>query len=146
MKVLYGIAIGLALAMGFLLLLDKLVLWPEAEALVSDPNFTETQYQGILRRLSELETEEGYYWMGHGNWTPRIVANEKAIEYLQNLNYDPNDPIYKFIPEADPSWIKEFGDNERVRLIHSISELRVVVANMGKRLLELEKEPNEVKE
>jgi hypothetical protein len=64
---------------------------------------------------------------------------------------DPCDPIYKFIPPADPSWTEMFGDNERTRLIHSISELRVVVVDQGIRLLGLEKaldpnDPNEVNE
>jgi hypothetical protein len=59
--------------------------------------------------------------------------------------YDPNDAIYRYIAPADPSWIEKFGDDERTRLIHSISELRVVVAAQSKRLLALE-DPNEVSE
>jgi hypothetical protein len=96
---------------------------------------------------------------------PRLVLDiailllEQRIKALESKSYDPNDPIYKFIPEADPSWIKEFGDNERTRLLHTISELRFVVAMQGKRMMELEQwlktqygldelysDPNEVKE
>jgi len=53
--------------------------------------------------------------------------------------YDPNDDIYKFIPPAGDDWIGEFGDSERTRLVHSISELRVVVAQVSARQIALEK-------
>lgn len=46
--------------------------------------------------------------------------------------YDPCDAVYKFLQPAPADWTKQFGNNERTCLIHSISELRVVVANMGK--------------
>jgi hypothetical protein len=59
--------------------------------------------------------------------------------------YDPNDPAYKYIPEADPTWIEKFGASERTRLLHSISELRFVVAAQGRRIMALE-DPNEVPE
>lgn len=52
--------------------------------------------------------------------------------------YDPNDPAYKFIPPAPKEWRDKFGDTERTRLIHSISELRVVVAEQSKHILALE--------
>lgn len=79
----------------------------------------------------------GYYKTKDNNVVP-----------LHINSYDQNDGIYKFIPSAPEDWLKLFGDNERTRLLHSISELRVVVANQGRRILELEaklkpKEPNE---
>ena len=61
-------------------------------------------------------------------------------------NYDQNDPAYRFVPAAPDEWKELFGDNERTRLIHSISEMRVVIAAQGGRILELEKrlaDPNE---
>ena len=48
--------------------------------------------------------------------------------------YDSNNPIYKFIPPADDSWIEKFGDNDDTRMKHTISELRVVVAAQGNNL------------
>ena len=78
--------------------------------------------------------------------------------------FDPCDPAYKFIQTnfgepnkpkwqaAPDDWILKFGNNERTMLIHSISELRVVVAQQTKRLMVLEaihkdeltpKDPNE---
>ena len=59
------------------------------------------------------------------------------------VSYDPNDPIYKFIPAAPVEWTDMFGDTERTRLIHSISELRVVTAAQGQMLMELA-DPNGV--
>ena len=53
--------------------------------------------------------------------------------------YDPNDVIYQYIPPAPELWRDEFGDNERTRLLHSISEIRTVVANQGGKLREIEK-------
>jgi hypothetical protein len=61
----------------------------------------------------------------------------------EDLTYDPNDPAYKFIPEAGADWIEKFGNSERTRLLHTISELRVVVAGQNKRLRDLE-DPNGV--
>jgi len=55
-------------------------------------------------------------------------------------SYDADNPAYKFIPAAPGEWIERFGDNERTRLLHTISELRVVVADQGRRLIALEKE------
>ena len=64
--------------------------------------------------------------------------------------FDPCDPAYKFIQTnygepnkpkwqaAPDDWIQKFGNNERTALIHSISELRVVVAAQSKRLMALE--------
>lgn len=57
---------------------------------------------------------------------------------VYDFSYDPNDPAYKFIPAAPQDWIDRFGDNERTRLLHTISEIRVVVANIGNRLHEEE--------
>ncbi len=50
----------------------------------------------------------------------------------QSRPYDPNDAAYKFIPAAPADWIEMFGDNERTRLIHSLSEARVVLNRQGK--------------
>lgn len=66
-----------------------------------------------------------------------VVEGERDLLW----SYDPNDRAYKFIPEAPDDWIAEFGTSERTRLLHSISELRVVVAAQGKRILALE-DPN----
>lgn len=59
--------------------------------------------------------------------------------------YNPDDPIYRYIVPADETWTDKFGDTERVRLIHAISELRVVVNNQG-RLLQQMLDPNGVKD
>lgn len=63
--------------------------------------------------------------------------------------FDPCDPIYKFIQPAPADWAQRFGANERTALIHAISELRVVVAAQGRKLLALEayhRDPNEERE
>jgi hypothetical protein len=59
-------------------------------------------------------------------------SEEKGI-----VVYDPNDPIYKFVPKAPEDWITRFGASERTRLIHAVSELRVVVLAQNKLLQEL---------
>jgi len=53
-------------------------------------------------------------------------------------NYDTSDTIYKFIPEAPQDWIDKFGQSERTRLMHSISELRVVVQEQSKHIIAIE--------
>ena len=61
-------------------------------------------------------------------------------------SYDSQHAIYKFIPPADRSWTDRFGDTDNTRMKYTVSELRVVVAEQGKRLLALELvDPNEVK-
>jgi hypothetical protein len=67
-----------------------------------------------------------------------------ATTQTEQKPYDPNDAAYKYIPAAPPDWIEMFGDNERTRLLHTISELRVVVGNIGKRMMEPVVDPNEV--
>jgi hypothetical protein len=72
------------------------------------------------------------------------VLETSYDEYKTLIGYDPNDPIYKFIPEAPKDWRDKFGTSERTRLMHSISELRVVVAAQGQILTDLKKDPNEI--
>ncbi len=72
------------------------------------------------------------------------TEQEGGIEIV-DTSYDPNDPIFRYIPPADETWTEQFGDTERTRLIHSISEVRVLLANVSKRLMLLE-DPNGVSE
>jgi hypothetical protein len=74
--------------------------------------------------------------LGYKEW--RAYTESRLLALEDETLYDPNDPAYKYIPEADPTWIEKFGASERTRLLHSISELRFVVAAQGKRLVELE--------
>ena len=53
--------------------------------------------------------------------------------------FDPCDSAYKFLQAPPKDWTDQFGNNERTMLIHAVSELRVVVAAQGKRLMDLEK-------
>ena len=118
----------------------------------------------LLKRVSSLETSDGLY--GHnymdnkarldnleaGTITTHGLAG-KMLEAIEP-SYDPNDPIYKFIPEAGDDWKKTFGDTDDTRMKHTISEIRVMVAQIGQRLLVLENladpnesvDPNEVKQ
>lgn len=59
--------------------------------------------------------------------------------------YDANDPIYQFIPIPPANWVESFGDNERSRVLHSVSELRLVLATMGRTIITLEAEVQELK-
>jgi len=74
-----------------------------------------------------------------------VAAGCNEEQVTVKAGYNPNDPIYKFINPAPEDWTGQFGDNERTRLLHSISELRVVVAAQGLRILSLE-DPNRVKD
>jgi hypothetical protein len=89
----------------------------------------------------------GYYYDCKYGQDVNITELEKLVEaesepndHELNPNYDPNDPIYQFIPAAHDSWIEKFGDSHKTRMVHSISELRVITGQLGKRLLELEKQ------
>jgi len=57
------------------------------------------------------------------------------IVYLSDPN-DPNSP--KKVQAAPDDWISAFGNNERTMLFHTLSELRVIVAQQGNRLINLE--------
>ncbi len=58
-----------------------------------------------------------------------------AYKFFQIRYGDPNNPKWQSAPDE---WIKLFGNNERTMLLQTISELRVVVANLGKKTGELE--------
>jgi len=85
------------------------------------------------------------------NSTMRYPVGQSVPASVYTEPFDPCDPAYKFfqIRYGDPSnpkwqaapdeWIQRFGNNERTMLLQTISELRVVVAAQGKRLMEFEK-------
>jgi len=68
----------------------------------------------------------------------KLAAQAVAIDRQNRTTYDPNDPIYKFIPLAGEDWIDRFGDTEKTRLYHAISEIRVVVATQTRAIIELQ--------
>jgi hypothetical protein len=88
-----------------------------------------------------------------------------AVRYQQTVSpavytatFEPADGIYKFcqtdfgepnkpkLQSAPDDWVKQFGNNERTLLFHTISELRMVVANQSKRIMALEAgDPNGLK-
>jgi len=53
------------------------------------------------------------------------------VSTTESNTYNPNDEIYMYIPPANDTWTEKFGDNERTRLISSLSELRIVTHNQG---------------
>jgi hypothetical protein len=70
----------------------------------------------------------------------------------------PGDPCQFLIP-ADPNWIKDYGDNERTRILYNVSvnrglalNNRNVLAEVARRLIALEQlhidpnDPNKVVE
>ena len=70
----------------------------------------------------------------------RLQENEEKHSLLE---YDPNELIYQYIPPAHETWRQQFGDNERTRILHTISELRVSLALLNDRVKKLEaKDPN----
>lgn len=73
----------------------------------------------------------------------RIIELETEIEKIQF--YDPNDKLWQFMPRADESWTRRFGDNKDTRIAYNVSEIRFVMAQQNQRLQKLENpaEPNE---
>ena len=80
----------------------------------------------------------------------RYPVGQAVPAEVYTAPFDPCDPAYKFFQihygepnkprwqAAPDDWVRQFGDSERTMLIHAVSELRVVVAAQGKRLLALE--------
>ncbi len=69
-----------------------------------------------------------------------VVSNEVYTAII-----DPNDNIYKFLEPVDPNWLRDFGDNERTRVIYTVSVNRgrilrdeQVMSLMAQRLIALE--------
>ncbi len=115
---------------------------------------TATDVNGInlnlLKRVSHLETKEGLFGYNYMDNKARLDNLEFGNNLFVTVAYDPNDAIYKFIPVAGDDWIEQFGDTDDTRMKHTVSELRVVVASVSKRLLALENQnvvvdPNDVK-
>ena len=84
----------------------------------------------------------------------RYPVGQPVAPSVYTEPFDPCDPAYKFMVPPPKDWAEKFGNNERTMLIHAVSELRVVVAAQGQRLLALEaihkdeltpKDPNEEK-
>ena len=71
--------------------------------------------------------------------TPRYPVGQPVPASVYTEPFDPCDPAYKFLQPPPKDWADKFGNSERTCLIHAISELRVVVAVQGQRILELEK-------
>lgn len=76
---------------------------------------------------------------------------------IYTVLFDPCDPAYRFFQlrygepneptrwqSAPSDWVARFGDNERTMLLHAVSELRVIVAAQGRRILALEADSNDV--
>lgn len=59
-------------------------------------------------------------------------------KFMQTNYGEPNKPKIQSAPD---DWIKQFGNNERTLLFHTLSELRIVVAAQAKRIAALE-DPN----
>jgi hypothetical protein len=59
--------------------------------------------------------------------------------------YDPNDPIYQWIPIPPDGWVEIHGDNERSRVLHCISEMRLALGTMGRKIIDLEAEVKELR-
>jgi len=58
---------------------------------------------------------------------------------------DPCDMALQFLVPADPNWIKDYGDNERTRILYNVSvnrgqslNNRNVIAEIARRLIALE--------
>ncbi len=113
---------------------DLSKLWIELEDKVE---FYEERYEAVCRAMeSNLEVIRCF----------KRDLDAATAPPGPNDVYDPNNPIYKFIPEAGDDWKKAFGDTDDTRMKHTISEMRVIMAGIGRRLLVLENlaDPNEV--
>lgn len=78
--------------------------------------------------------------------TTLVDHTARIIDLERKEPYDPNAPELSFLEPADPNWIRDFGDNERTKLIHQISKNRVmilrdeqIISEIAKRLLAIEK-------
>ena len=80
----------------------------------------------------EWAKEEDYQLTDLGK---KLIDN-RVREIL--AEYDPNDEIYSYLPEPPGHWKEKYGDVERTRLIHALSEQRIAIALQGRRLKELE--------
>lgn len=93
---------------------------------------------GIL--IGTAQTAKRYSTgVSSGIYTEPFDPCDPAYKFLQIRYGDPNNPHWQAAPD---DWIQKFGNNERTCLIHAISELRVVVAAQGRRLLDIESKPN----
>ncbi len=118
----------------------------EVQKQLSEPNFTENQYNSILRRLTSLETDKDL--SKAYEFHTRLVAIEDIINhykptqspnevYIDTL--DPNQPIYKFMLKPKEEWIKLAGENERTIIFYNLSDARVAIARLKQQNAKLEK-------
>lgn len=77
--------------------------------------------------------------------TMLVDHTARIIDLERKEPYDPNAQELSFLEPADPNWIRDFGDNERTRIVHQISKNRVmilrdeqIISEIAGRLLALE--------
>jgi hypothetical protein len=73
-----------------------------------------------------------------GVYTEQFDASDGIYKFIQTDFGEPNAPKLQAAPDE---WIKQFGNNERTMLMYEISELRVISANVNKRISALEAGP-----
>ena len=74
-------------------------------------------------------------------YTEQFDGSDPAYKFFQTTFGDANDPNVQAAPD---DWVGQFGDSERTLLLHTISELRVVVASQGRKLMDLESRIKEI--
>ena len=74
-------------------------------------------------------------------YTEQFDGSDPAYKFFQITFGDANDPNVQAAPD---DWVGQFGDSERTLLLHTISELRVVVASQGRKLMDLESRIKEI--
>ncbi len=77
---------------------------------------------------------------------PRYPVGQPVASSVYTEPFDPCDPAYRFINPPPKDWAEKFGNSERTMLIHAVSELRVVVAAQGARILSLEADVKKLKQ
>jgi hypothetical protein len=75
-----------------------------------------------------------------------ILGLAGCEEQVQGV-FEPNQPIYRFMAKPNDEWFKVVGENERAVILYNISFCQVAIANLNRRIDELESrisEPNDV--
>lgn len=120
----------------------------------SDPNWTDTQYRSILRRLSSVESDIDIQRMlNNPDYDNRLdvledqMKNEIQKEQSKYLStVDPNDISFKFFAKPSNDWVEKLGESERTVLLFNISLLHARANGLEKRVNEIlnGSDPNDI--
>jgi hypothetical protein len=63
-----------------------------------------------------------------------LVKTDFYDSGITSVSFDPNAPMYRYLPKPPPAWTTQYGETEASRVAWAITALRVEQVQQGKKL------------